>query len=293
MDIHGQTEHLSLMRVREHVDLLDRYGELWPLREQVAALVRELRAVRRELADLRRDERELARRVDLLQYQVGEIEAARLEPGEEEELAQERTRLANAEQLTELADEAYPGPVRGRRGSGIGRGPGAGRGAGAVWAGPPGSVDPALGEAAETVSYQLEDLAESLRDYRDRIEFNPRRLDQVEERLALIHSLQRKYGDSIEDVLAFAERARQKLETIEHSEERIAELEGRGGAPAARDRPGRGRAFSAAAGGGRAAGHRHRGRAGGTEHGPRPLWRGPGLARYRRRGLRRGTAGGL
>jgi DNA repair protein RecN (Recombination protein N) len=225
VDIHGQTEHLSLMRVREHIDMLDRYGELWPLRDQVAGLVQQLRTVRRELAALRRDERELAQRVDLLQYQVSEIEAARLELGEEGELVQERTRLANAEQLTELADEAYlvlyeSGEDQAsavdliqtatRALTGLLR------------------LDPStapLGEVAETISYQVEDLAESLREYRDRVEFNPRRLEQVEDRLALLRNLQRKYGDNIEDVLAFAERARQELETIEHSEERIAELE--------------------------------------------------------------------
>ena len=225
VDIHGQTEHLSLMRVREHVDLLDRYGELWSLRDQLTALVRQLRLVRRELGDLRRDERELARRVDLLQYRVSEIEAARLEPGEMEELTQERNRLANAEQLRELADEAYHALYGGdeeqasvvdllqmsvRTLAGLAR------------------LDPAttsLGEATETLTYQLEDLAASLRDYRDRIEFSPRRLNQVEERLALIHGLQRKYGDSIEEILAFADHARRELETIEHSEERTAELE--------------------------------------------------------------------
>lgn len=225
VDIHGQTEHLSLMRVREHVDLLDRYGELWPLRARVAALVRQLRAVRSDLGDLRRDERELARRVDLLQYQVSEIEAARLEPGEEPELAQERTRLANAEQLQELASEGFQALYEGgedqasavdllqvstRALAGLAR------------------LDPStasLGQQAETVSYQLEDLAESLRDYRDRVEFNPRRLEQVEDRLALIRNLQRKYGASIEEVLAFAGRARHDLDAIEHSEERIAELE--------------------------------------------------------------------
>jgi DNA repair protein RecN (Recombination protein N) len=225
VDIHGQTEHLSLMRVREHVDLLDRYGELWPLREQVAGLVRELRAVRRDLTELRRDERELARRVDLLHYQVDEIETARLEPGEEEELAGERTRLANAEQLQDLADEAYQALYTGgedqaaavdlvqgvvRALAGLAR------------------LDPALSsqvETAEALSFQLEDLAESLRDYRDSIEYNPRRLNQVEERLMLIHNLQRKYGETIEEVLAFAGRARQQLDAIEHSGERIAELE--------------------------------------------------------------------
>jgi DNA repair protein RecN (Recombination protein N) len=225
VDIHGQTEHLSLMRVREHIELLDRYGELLPLREQVAEQVQQLRAVRRELADLRRDERELARRVDLLQYQVSEIDSARLDPGEESELTQERTRLANAEQLQELADEAYHALYEGgeEQAAAVDLLQVAARALGGL-----ARLDPSvasLGEAAETVSYQLEDLTESVRDYRDGIEFNPRRLVQVEDRLALLRNLQRKYGDTVEDVLAYAERARQELETIEHSEERIAALE--------------------------------------------------------------------
>jgi DNA repair protein RecN (Recombination protein N) len=225
VDIHGQTEHLSLMRVREHVDLLDRYGELWPLREQLAGRVRELRELRRELASLRRDERELARRTDLLQYQVGEIEAARLQTGEEEELTRERTRLANAEQLQTLADEAYQALYEGgeEQAAAVDLLQASSRALGGL-----ARLDPAtlsLGEAAEALSYQLEDLAESLREYRDRIEFNPRRLNLIEERLGLIHGLERKYGEGIEEVLAFADRARRELESIEHSEERIAELE--------------------------------------------------------------------
>ena len=225
VDIHGQTEHLSLMRVREHVDLLDRYGELWPLREQIAAVVERLRTVRRELAGLRRDERELARRMDLLQYQVTEIEAAHLEPGEEEELVQERTRLANAERLSELADEAFAALYEGvdEQASAVDLLQMAARALGGL-----ALVDPStgpLGEAAEAASYQLEDLADQLRGYRDQVEFNPRRLNQVEDRLALIHSLQRKYGDSIEEILAFAERAQRELQTIEHSEELIVVLE--------------------------------------------------------------------
>lgn len=225
VDIHGQTEHLSLMRVREHVDLLDRYGELWPLREQVSALVHELRAVRRELAELRRDERELARRIDLLQYQVEEIEKARLVPGEEEELTQERTRLANAEQLMALAEEAYQLLYEGSedRSSALDLVQMAVR----VLAGLTrlDASTQSLGEGAEKIGYQLEDLGALLRDYRDQIEFNPRRLEQVEERLALIRNLERKYGDSIAEVLAYAQRARTELETIQHSGQRIAVLE--------------------------------------------------------------------
>lgn len=225
VDIHGQTEHLSLMRVREHADLLDRYGGLWPLRQEVADRVAELRAVRRELSSLRRDERELARRTDLLQYQVSEIDAARLEPGEDQELGTERTRLANAEQLQALAQEAFTALYE----SGEDQASAVDllQAAALALAGLL-RLDPstsALAETSEQVGYQLEDLAEQVREYRDQVEFNPRRLNQVEERLSLLHNLQRKYGDSIADVLAFAERARQELETIEHSEERIAELE--------------------------------------------------------------------
>jgi DNA repair protein RecN (Recombination protein N) len=225
VDIHGQTEHLSLMRVREHIDLLDRFGELWPLREQVAGQVRALRGVRQELGELRRDERELARRTDLLEYQVNEIESARLELGEEEALVQERNRLANAEQLQGLSDEAFGALYEGgeEQASAVDLVQMAARALAAL-----GRLDPStapLSEKAEAMSYQLEDLAESLRDYRDQVEFNPRRLNQVEERLALIHNLQRKYGDGIEEVLAFAERARRELGRIEHGEERIAELE--------------------------------------------------------------------
>jgi DNA repair protein RecN (Recombination protein N) len=226
VDIHGQTEHLSLMRVREHVDLLDRFGDLWPLREEFSGLVQILRGVHRELGELRRDERELARRMDLLQYQVNEIESARLEPGEDESLIQERDRLANAEQLQSLSEEAFGALYEGseEQASAVDLVQMAARALAGL-----GRLDPStatLSEKAETASYQLEDLAQSLRDYRDQVEFNPRRLNQVEERLLLIHNLQRKYGDAIEDVLAFADRARRDLGVIEHSEERIAELEG-------------------------------------------------------------------
>ncbi len=225
VDIHGQTEHLSLMRVGEHVDLLDRYGDLWSLRNEVESLVRQFHGVRGELASLRRDERELARRVDLLQYQVREIESARLEPGEDQELGQERTLLANAEQLGDLSDEAQLALFGGdeERPSALDQVQKAVRALSGL-----ARLDPQIAsllETAEALSYQVEDLSGSLREYQERIEFDPRRLNQVEERLALIHSLQRKYGDRIEDVLAYATRARREMETIEHSEERIAELE--------------------------------------------------------------------
>ncbi len=225
VDIHGQGEHLSLLRVREHLNFLDRYGGLHEQRAAVAAGVRALRGVREELASLRRDERELARRADLLEYQVREIRDAQLQLGEEDELRAERKRLLNAEQLSKLSDSVF------RRLGG-------------------GSeeqrtvtdmlervlhdltelekLDPQVAahrQVVEEASYQLDDLARTLRSYRDGVEFNPVRLQSVDDRLDLIHNLKRKYGNSLAEVLQFAEQAAQELHDITHNEERTAELE--------------------------------------------------------------------
>lgn len=225
IDIHGQGDHLSLLRVQEHINFLDRYAGLMDARREVADLVHELRRVRRELQELQQDERELARRVELLQYQVSEINAAALRVGEEEELLQERTRLANAEQLQSLAEEAYHRLYEGGEDQ---------LSASDLL----GQVEQDLAglcrydsrweswlQAVREVQYQLGDLARELRDYGDSIEYNPAKLARVEERLNLYFNLKRKYGDTVEEVLEFGRRAARELETITHSEERIAELQ--------------------------------------------------------------------
>ncbi|MBC7257966.1 MAG: DNA repair protein RecN [Chloroflexi bacterium] len=225
IDIHGQGDHLSLLRVQEHINFLDRYGGLMDARREVADLVHELRGVRRELRELQQDERELARRVELLHYQVSEINAAALRVGEEEELLQERTRLANAEQLQSLAEEAYHRLYEGGEEQ-------------LSATDLLGQVEQSLAglcrydvrwetwlQAVRDVQYQLDDLARELRDYGDRIEYNPSKLARVEERLNLYFNLKRKYGDTVEEVLEFCRRAAHELETITHSEERIAELQ--------------------------------------------------------------------
>jgi DNA repair protein RecN (Recombination protein N) len=223
IDIHGQGEHLSLLRVREHLLFLDRYASLTEQRSQVAAIVAELRQVREALQTSLRDEREIARRVDLLQFQVAEIEAARLAPDEEEDLLRQRTLLANAERLSELANVSYTllnGGEQRRAALDI-------LGAAARDLEQLERLDPAVAEHRQTVEnaiYQLEDVARALRLYRDAIEYSPARLQQVEERLSTIQSLKRKYGDTIADVIEFGRRAADELEAISHSEERVAEL---------------------------------------------------------------------
>ncbi|OGO72758.1 MAG: DNA repair protein RecN [Chloroflexi bacterium RBG_19FT_COMBO_56_12] len=225
VDVHGQSEHLSLLHVSQHLRLLDAYAnaetELNAYRKTYHALL----ALRKELHELRQSESEAARRIDILTYQINEIESARLQPAEEAELRSERTRLANAEGLAALAQEAIQvldeglpespsvTDLLGQTVSALGN------------LNRLDSSQAALSEQAGVLFESLEELAGKLRSYLEGIEFNPQRLDQVEERLNLIQNLKRKYGESITAVLAFAEQARQQLDTITHSGERIAELQ--------------------------------------------------------------------
>ncbi|GAB4436923.1 MAG: DNA repair protein RecN [Anaerolineae bacterium] len=225
IDIHGQSEHLSLMQVRQHQVFLDRYAGLEEQREALAAEVRQLRRVRQELADLQRDEQQLARRIDQLSFQVEEIGAAKLKPGEEAELTIERNRLANAEQLGQFAGEAYRLLLEGSDDEQPSAGDLLAQAARAI--GNLVKLDPSLEEQqqqVDTLTYQLEELAGALRDYNENIDFDPTRLQEVEERLGLIFSLKRKYGNSIEEIIEFGQRAQAELNQISHSEERIEEL---------------------------------------------------------------------
>ncbi len=225
VDIHGQSEHLSLLTVRQHLNLLDRYAAAQEAQEAYRAAYQRLLDVRRELSELRQAEQDAGRRTDLLGYQLDEIDSAALKPGEETELRQERDRLANAENLATLAQQALnlldEGGVEAPAATDL-------MGQIAQHLSGVERIDASrktLAEQARTLAELSTDLALDLRNYLESIEFNPRRLEQAEERLDLIHRIQRKYGGSVESALAFAEKARQDLEAIAHATERIAELE--------------------------------------------------------------------
>ena len=225
VDVHGQSEHLSLLKVGKHLGLLDSFAQVEDLLAAYRKIYHALQQVRRELYDLHQAEGEAARRQDILSYQINEIESARLRPGEEQELRDERNRLANAVGLADVAQQALQ-----LLDEGMPEAPAASEILGQV-AGLMGNLtrlDPkqiSLAEQMQVIQEAVEDFSANLRDYLDKIEFNPKRLDQVEERLNLIHNLTRKYGASIQEVLDFAEKSRQQLEAITHASERIAELE--------------------------------------------------------------------
>ncbi|MDQ6693166.1 MAG: DNA repair protein RecN [Chloroflexota bacterium] len=242
VDVHGQSEHVSLLRSATHIDLLDEYAGLAEERRHVAGLVAQLRVVQKELRDLQRDERELARRADLLAYQVEEIEKASPHAGEDEELDAERTRLSNSERLTSLCDSIYALLIE-KDDEGVYSARG-GRGAASSQTT---SVRDALGDASsmlaelarldptmephqptlDAIYDTVEEIGRTMRVYREAVEHDPSRLEEIEERISLLHELKRKYGPSLQDVIAFGERAAHDLDSITHSEERVAALQGK------------------------------------------------------------------
>jgi DNA repair protein RecN (Recombination protein N) len=225
IDIHGQSEHLSLLNPRAHIQLLDRYADLEKPLQAYRQAYRNLQALRQELEELRRMQADAERRTEMLRFQLEEIEAARLKPGEDEELRRERNRLANAEALAEsaqqalsLLDEGLPDApsaldLLGQAGRLLER---------------LAHLDPSqatLSQNLLTIEETLSDVTRALRTYLENIEFNPRRLEQVEERLDLIQRLTRKYGGSIEAVLKRAGQIREELERIETVSERLEGLQ--------------------------------------------------------------------
>ena len=228
IDIHGQSEHLSLLDIRQHLGLLDRFSDTLEVRSSYNTIYQELMDVRKELAGLMKSEQEIAQRVDLLNYQIKEIESARLTSNDEEEdLRNERSRLANAEGLAASANEALAllegsspdsPAITELTGSLIQSLQDLTR------------LDASrnnLLELADSFSTGLSELTRDLVEYRDQIEFNPHRLEEVEERLALLQSLKRKYGGEISAVLKYLIKAKAELDGITRAEERIGELDRR------------------------------------------------------------------
>ncbi|MDE2801721.1 MAG: AAA family ATPase [Chloroflexota bacterium] len=224
VDIHGQNQQLPLLNVRTQLAILDRFAGLEPQAAEVADAVGRLRAARQELAGLRTDERELARRADLLRFQADEIASARLNPGEDEQIEAERSVAANAERLQALAAQAYDALYEGDdRAAAVDSLSAAAQAvAGLTHVDP--SVD-SLRQDAESLVIQAQELARSLQSYRDGVDADPARLEEIENRLEVIRGLKRKYGTTIEEVIRFGEEAAAELDGIAHSGERAEALE--------------------------------------------------------------------
>ncbi len=225
VDIHGQSEHLSLLDPHSHLGLLDRFAEVARPLADYRQVYQKLLNVRRELGELRQAQADADRRIEILSFQAEEIEAARLKPGEDEELRKERDRLANAESLAQYAQQALTvldegSPESPAASDLVGQAARALAGLAKI-----DGAQAELANEAATLEDTLADVVRSLRDYLEAIEYNPRRLDEAEERLNLIHNLTRKYGGSIPAVIKFGEESRKQLENISNAGERITVLE--------------------------------------------------------------------
>jgi DNA repair protein RecN (Recombination protein N) len=221
VELHGQHEHQTLLDPQSHLGLLDDYAGLLASRESVASAFRDWRRLQTEFDAFQLDEREKAARLDLLSFQVGELEKTAPRPGEDEELETARRVLGNAEKLQRLCDEAY-GALYESDEAALGR-------LAVVWkrVAELAEVDPAFRphlEARDAVKSQLEDLAFSLRSYGESIDASPGKLQEVEDRLALIERLKRKYGPTLADVIQARGTLSGQLDSLQHADERCAGL---------------------------------------------------------------------
>lgn len=224
INIHGQHEHQSLLNPEQHIEWLDLFGgeELLEARAAYQAAYEEYLHLAKQWKEWKLADKETLQMQDLYRFQLEEIAAAQLKPGEDEALAEERTKLANAEKLYQNILASYEALYDNGRALDLIRT--AISKLQDVVPFDPAVLQP-IYEQVQGAFYQLEDAAYQLRDYRDGIEFNPVRLDEIERRLELISSLRRKYGDSVAEILAYGEQIRKQLADLDRKEEKLAELE--------------------------------------------------------------------
>ena len=224
ININGQHDSVGLLNPAHHLSLLDDYAQNAKLYQEYYVLYRSLVKVKKELDAMITDEAEKQRRIDLLSYQVQEIEDAALTAGEEQTLEARRKVLANASTIRDRVAKAH-----------------------ALLSGDddtPGAVD-LLGEASNAMDtaaqldeslsgvsgtlmdlyYSAKDAAVELIDRLDAYDTNDAELDEIEQRLDLLYRLKRKYGDTVEDIIAFGQKAREELEQIQFSEQRHDQLQ--------------------------------------------------------------------
>ena len=221
VDIHGQGEQATLFSAATHLEMLDEYASVGNLRPKVAGKYGELAAIQKELRSLREDEAQKLQLLDILRFQVEEIGKANLKAGEDDALEEEKRRLNNVEKLSTLSDESYSLLYENEEATVT-------------------TLEKAIRRVTELAEYEsgfaaymeglqtaqavLEDLAMSVRDFRNRLEFSPERLEEIENRLAEISRLKRKYGGSVESVLAHFAESEARLSNIETAELREEEL---------------------------------------------------------------------
>ncbi|GLB58133.1 DNA repair protein RecN [Cytobacillus sp. NCCP-133] len=223
IDIHGQHEHQELMDETQHLSLLDQFGgnKIASALGEYQEIYRSYETTLKKLKSLSENEQQMAHRLDLIQFQLDEIQSAQLKANEDEKLYEERRKLSNFERIYESLQSGY-NALQGEQ-------------KGLDWIGmvkahvqDAAELEPAYKEIAENVSncfYLLEDSASSLRNEMDFMEFNPQRLNEIEDRLTEINGLKRKYGKTVEEVMEYAAKIEEEIETLQNKETHIDTLQ--------------------------------------------------------------------
>ena len=224
VELHGQHEHQQLLDPTQHLALLDAWAGLDADRAAVADAFRIVRGLREQLDRLKMDDRERAARLELVAFQLGELQQASLQAGEDEALSAERQILRSADTIQRLCGEGYAELYDSEDAAltALGR----------VWkrVGELAAIDSRFGpylDARDGIKAQLEDLAFALRDFADGIDASPDRLQKVEDRLALIERLKRKHGPALEDVIAHRDRLAAEHAALTGGDSTVAEIESR------------------------------------------------------------------
>ena len=226
INIHGQHDSASLFDEENHLAFLDAFADNRSLRESYSQAYQKVTELRREIDSLTMDESEKLRRMETLKYQIGEIEKAQLEPGEDEALEQRRKLLQNAEKLSSGLEEATQCLYGGEDTDGA-----AGLLAQAEHAlarlGRFSDSFQSIHDRVADLMYQVQDAAEEVRDTRDSLNYSADELEQIESRLDVIHKLRRKYGVTCEEILAYLEKAKRELDEIEFADDHLERLKGK------------------------------------------------------------------
>ena len=220
-DIHGQHDQQLLLRPSVQLQFLDAFGDHADLLKQVSKAFSEVAKVRRELQQLQKNEQERLRRLDMMTFQISDIQKLQLKPGLDLELEEERALLASSEKRKEHSQQAYQ-LLYADEGASLAQLSEVEKNLVALSA-----LDQqhkALAEEFSEVRYRLEEMAFRLRDYIERIEFSSEQLDYVQERLADIHKARRKYGETVNDILAYADKIQGEIVGLQRREERIVSL---------------------------------------------------------------------
>ena len=224
LNIHGQHDGQQLLDEEQHLVYLDRFGRVEAELDAYRTRYDAWRTTRREMDALKMDEAEKARRVDMLRHQIGELERADLQEGEEEALLARRNILRNGEKFISAISEADACLNGGDEGLGA---------VSAIKEAEDAlrslrSLDDAfitLSDRLEALHCEAYDLAETIRDKKDEFDFSPQELDAVESRCDQLYRLKKKYGSSVEEMLSYLERSREELDRIEYADDRLTQLE--------------------------------------------------------------------